>query len=370
MPRNKVLFLTLKIFSATGGIEKVCKVAGKALNELYPENLTIFSMYDKQKDVDKKYFPALVFTGFNAQKIKGVYSSIKNGIRSKIVILSHINLLPVGYLIKKISPKTKLVLFAHGIEVWQPLSGLKLKMLSKVDSILAVSNYTKDKMRNLYKLDKRKFQILNNCLDPFLPIFINGDVQSILYKKYNLSESDFILITVTRIAADEQYKGHEKILESMSTLVREFPNIKYLIVGKYDKSEKERLDILIDNYNLKDKIIFTGFVLDEALAAHYKLANVYVMPSKGEGFGIVFIEAMFYKLPVIAGNSDGSVDPLLNGKLGQLVNPDNAEELTVAIKNVILRSCAFKPDQNLLIQNFSYSIYKEKLKVAIEKLLN
>lgn len=370
MPRHKALFITLKIFSATGGIEKVCKVAGKALSELYPENLSIFSIYDKQQDADTKYFPASVFTGFGAQKIKGIYSSIKKGVKSKIVILSHVNLLPVGYLIKLISPNTKLVMFAHGIEVWQPLSAFKLKMLSKVDSIFAVSNYTKDKMCSVNNLDKSKLQVLNNCLDPFLPTEINADEKSNLYKKYNLSASDFILITVTRIAADEQYKGHEKVIQSMSSLVEEFSNLRYLIVGKYDVSEKERLDKLVEENNLKDKIIFTGFIPDEQLAAHYTLADLYVMPSKGEGFGIVFIEAMFYGLPVIAGNADGSVDALCNGNLGQLINPDDSIELTAAIKKVICNSAAFKPDQNLLKQYFDYPVYKMKLKQALEKLYN
>ncbi|MEJ7820838.1 MAG: glycosyltransferase family 4 protein [Chitinophagaceae bacterium] len=364
--RKQILFLTLKIFSAEGGIEKVCKIAGKALYELFPESVSIFSMYDKQGDVDPKYFPSSAFGGFAAQKLKTIYSSIKEGIKSKVVIISHINLLPVGYLIKKVSPQTKLVLFAHGIEVWQSLSVLKLKMLRKVDSILAVSNYTKNTMLNLYKLDTANVQVLNNCLDPFLPTLINAEEKLVLYKKYNLSESDFILITVTRIAADEQYKGHEKIIESMSSLIEEFPNIRYLIVGNYDQSEKKRLDRLINNYNLKANITFTGFIPDDELAAHYKLADLYVMPSKGEGFGIVFIEAMFYGLPVIAGNTDGSVDPLCNGKLGQLINPDDAIELTAAIKRVIKNSVAFKPDVNLLMQNFSYPIYKKNLKEAVE----
>ena len=94
------------------------------------------------------------------------------------------------------------------------------------------------------------------------------------------------------------------------------------------------------------------------------------MPSYGEGFGIVFIEAMYYGLPVIAGNKDGSVDALLNGKLGLLVNPDKPEEITLAIKKVIDNKSAFKPDYNLLMQNFSYKVYKEKIEAALKNLGN
>jgi glycosyltransferase involved in cell wall biosynthesis len=370
MQKHRILFLTLKTFSATGGIEKVCKVAGKALYELEGENVKIFSMYDRTKSVDTKYFPPSVFTGFGAQKLKTLFTSISQGIKSKIVILSHINLLPIAFLIKKLSPKTKLVLFAHGVEVWQPLSRIKLKMLDQLDLIIAVSNYTKDKIVNLHNHKHIKCKVLNNCLDPFLSETVNTEERSNLYKKYDLSRDNFIMITVTRIAADEQYKGHDKVIESMSDIIDEFPDLRYIIAGKYDLLEKERLDKLIADHNLKDKIIFTGFVPDESLAAHYKIADLYVMPSKGEGFGIVFIEAMFFGLPVIAGNEDGSVDPLCNGELGSLVDPDDVNEVANAIKKVITDRSSFKPNGNLLMQKFSYPVYKKNLEETLKSLYN
>jgi phosphatidyl-myo-inositol dimannoside synthase len=92
------------------------------------------------------------------------------------------------------------------------------------------------------------------------------------------------------------------------------------------------------------------------------------MPSKKEGFGIVFIEAMYYNLPVIAGNKDGSVDALLNGKLGLLVDPDSQEEINNAIKKIINHEESFLPDHNLLMQNFSFGSYKNNLKGIMESL--
>ena len=85
------------------------------------------------------------------------------------------------------------------------------------------------------------------------------------------------------------------------------------------------------------------------------------MPSRKEGFGIVFIEAMYYGLPVIAGNMDGSSDALLHGKLGQLVNPDSVEEIANAISNILKNKPSYIPDRKLLIQHFSYETYKNNL---------
>ena len=92
---------------------------------------------------------------------------------------------------------------------------------------------------------------------------------------------------------------------------------------------------MIKKRGLQQQVIFTGFVPDEELADHFNLADIYIMPSEKEGFGIVFIEAMFYHKPVIAGNKDGSVDALLNGSLGLLVNPESLDEVTCALIRMI-----------------------------------
>ena len=170
--KHRVLFLTLRIFSATGGIERVCRIAGKALYELglqYGGTVKVFSMYGRPDNADRNnYFPQLLFTGFNGDKIRYVRRAISEGRRSKVVLMSHINLLVVGYFIKFFRPSVKLVLLAHGIEVWKPLPGWRKKMLLKCDLILPVSHFTKEKMKTLYGIPEEKFSVLNNCLDPIL----------------------------------------------------------------------------------------------------------------------------------------------------------------------------------------------------------
>ena len=363
---NKTLFLTLKIFSATGGIEKVCRIVGKILYELNSSKTLIYSLYDEPRSTDKRYFPPDVFKGFNTNKIKFIYSSVAEGIRNKIIILSHINLLPVGYLIKLFTSKTKLVLFVHGIEVWNNLSQRKIRMLKKCDRIIAVSHFTKDKLISNYGIQDSKCVVINNCIDPYLQKNNNDFNKSALEQKFGVTSGNFILLTVTRIAADEKYKGHEKVIESLGMISKEFPNARYIIVGKYDASEKIRLDNLIAKYNLSHAVVFTGFVPDDELPGYYKFSDVFIMPSSGEGFGISFIEAMYYGLPVIAGNVDGSVDALCNGKLGVLVNPHNIEEIVDALKRIIKDKHSFTPDDNLLMENFSYQVYKQKLSEALK----
>jgi len=371
---SNILFLTLKVFSATGGIEKVCKVVCKGISDLGAENsffrnFAVLSMYDGAADADKKYISPDKFKGFCQRKMAFAGSAISKGSNSKIVLLSHINLLSIGYIIKLISPKTKLVIFAHGIEVWKNLSFFKKLMLQKCDSILAVSQFTKNLMVKEHQLSADKIVVLNNCLDPFLPAPVTGGKNKNLLFQYGINDGDIVLMTLSRLSSLELYKGYDNVIISLQTLKVKYPGIKYLIVGKYDAIEKKRLDDLISDFKLEKNVLFPGYINDEDLARYYSLADLYVMPSKKEGFGIVFIEAMYYGLPVIAGNKDGSADALLNGKLGVLINPDDQQEITNAIESFIIKRDYSKPDQHLLIEHFGFNGYKKRLGIILQNLL-
>ena len=360
-----ILFLTLRVFSATGGIEKVCRLAGRALHLLSVENsndnVKVFSMYDEPADVNELYFPAALFTGFGKSKVHFITAAIKEGIKNQLVILSHVNLLVVGFIIKLISPKTKVVLVAHGIEVWRIFPKWKKMMLNKFDLILPVSEFTKTRMMELYGIPEKKITVLNNCLDPFLPLPLKAKKSERLLQLYGINENDTVLFTLTRMATGERYKGYDHVIQAVYELRHIKPAIKYLIVGKYDEAEKARLDEIITRLSLQDNIILAGFIPDEEIAIHFNLADIYIMPSQKEGFGIVFIEALYYGKPVIAGNIDGSVDALKNGIFGLLVNPTNQLQITNAIVEVITNRQKFIPDSVKVIEHFGFDTYKEKL---------
>ena len=307
------------------------------------------------------YFPQLMFTGFGGHRAGFIFNSIKTSRRAKVVMLSHINLLMVGVLIKWLNPSIKLVMLAHGIEVWDRLPGWKKWMLGRCDLILPVSQFTKDKMVALHGLPENKLQVLNNCLDPFLERPLQAGRQAGLLERYGLQAGDKILLTVARMADTEVYKGYDKVIQALPLLVEAYPHLRYLLVGSYGKKEKGRLDNMIRQQGLIDRVIFAGFVADEELAAHFNLADIFIMPSEKEGFGIVFIEAMFYGKPVIAGNIDGSVDALRNGELGLLVDPGNVEEIAAAVKKILANAGKFLPDADKLQAHFGYTAYKRKL---------
>lgn len=360
---NKILFLTLRVFSATGGIEKVCRVLGKALNEIATAgkgSLEVLSMYGDAHAADNNpYFPAGIFTGYSQSKWRCALAGLKKGYKKDVVILSHVNLLPIGWLIKKMSPATKLILLTHGIEIWQPLGRLKKKMLSSCDLVISVSEFTKMKLVSVQGMPVEKCRVIHNCLDPFLLPPPGGLKRTALRKKYGLDEDDFIFFTLTRLARTERHKGYGKVIHAIAAHQPQTGSrIAYLIAGKSTDEEAAYIRTVAAKENISEKVILAGFIAEEDIADYFEMADCYIMPSSKEGFGLTFIEAMNYGLPVIAGNRDGSVDALAGGQLGILVDPDDNTAIAAAMVSVIKNREAFLPDQFILQQKFNYEKYK------------
>lgn len=368
---DSVLFLTLRIFSATGGIEKMCRIICKALyeNTLFRfSRFQVVSSHDHQSEADRNpYFPAELFTGCHGSKPAFLFRSVRKGLGKSHVILSHVNLLPAGWLIKLLSPRTRIIMFAHGIEVWEMPLGFRKYLLGCVDDFLCVSEFTRARMIELHKLPPEKCMVLNNCLDPFLPLPVGGEKGISIRKKLGISQDDFVLFTLTRMKSSERYKGYDRVLEALSLLKDEFPNLKYLIAGKWDNDEQEYISEIIHKNGLKGRVIISGFVEEDTLPSCFKAADVFIMPSFREGFGLVFVEAMYYGLPVIAGDRDGSVDALAGGSLGLLTDPFDVTLLAAAIRKMISGKNQYLPDKALLMKSFGYDSYRsafyEKLRL-------
>src|SRR5262249_1051198 len=148
--------------------------------------------------------------------------------------------------------------------------------------------------------------ILPNCVD--VNRFTPGERDRSLVDRYGLRSSK-VMLTVGRIAAGERYKGFDEVIDVLPKLRQRFPDLKYLIVG--DGSERSRLEAQMRIRGLSDCVIFAGRIPESEKVAHYNLADVFVMPSYGEGFGIALIEAAACGIPIVGSSADGSRDALL-----------------------------------------------------------
>ena len=138
------------------------------------------------------------------------------------------------------------------------------------------------------------------------------------------------------LASLERKKGIDELIELMPRLVELHPTVKYMIVG--EGHDRPRLEAKVKSLKISNNVIFTGRVPKSEKVAHYNLADVFVMPSRGEGFGIVLIEAAACGIPVIGSDTDGSREALLHGKLGEVIYPAEFEAVVRCDLRCIERS--------------------------------
>ena len=102
-----------------------------------------------------------------------------------------------------------------------------------------------------------------------------------------------------------------------------------------DGDDRPRLEAKAERLGVNDRVVFAGYVPEEEKEDHYRLADAFVMPGRGEGFGIVYLEAMACGVPVVASSADASREAVRNGQLGSVVDPDDPDDLLRGIHEAL-----------------------------------
>jgi glycosyltransferase involved in cell wall biosynthesis len=155
-----------------------------------------------------------------------------------------------------------------------------------------------------------------------------GERDASVIERYGLAGKR-VLLTLGRIVSKERGKGFDEVLELLPRLLSRVPEIIYVIAG--DGDYRPALEQKARDLGLAERVVFTGKITEQEKPSLFRCADVYVMPSRGEGFGFVFLEAMACGIPVIGSSVDGSRDAVLDGQLGQIVDPDDSDALLAAI---------------------------------------
>jgi len=263
--------------------------------------------------------------------------------RPDLIITTHLYFAPVARWLQRLAgiPYWTVV---HGVEAWGPLRPSLASALRSADRVLAVSRYSRDRIVEHQFADSSRVTILPNTFE--VARFAPARRSPELLARYGIRPDQPVVLTVARLESSERYKGIDEMLAVFPEVIRSVPNAHYLILG--EGSDRGRLQQLVAERGLQAAVTFAGNVPREELCAHYNLCNLFAMPSRGEGFGIVFLEALACGKPVLAGNQDGSADPLRDGELGLLVDPDDPAELRDAIIAVLQKRHPhpniFRPD--------------------------
>lgn len=243
-----------------------------------------------------------------------------------LVVCGHLHLLPVARLLT-LWLRAPLALVVHGIEAWSPHPDPAVARSAALpDLVLAVSRLTARRFGAWSKVEPGRLRLLPNAVH--LERFGPGPRPGGLAARYGV-EGRKVLLTLGRMSADERYKGFDEVLEALPEVLRAHPDLVYLAAG--EGSDRPRLEARARELGLLDHVRFPGFVAEAEKADHYRLADAYAMPGRGEGFGRVFQEAMACGIPVVASTADGSLEAVADGALGIAVDPGDPRDVARGI---------------------------------------
>ena len=251
----------------------------------------------------------------------------------------------------------------YGKEVWERLPNGERCALAASTAIWTISRYSRDRACAANDLDVEKVQMLPCVVDG--DVFTPGPKSPDLMARYGL-EGAKVLMTVARLWSGDIYKGVDVTIRAIPAIAKVFPEVKYLVIGRGD--DQPRLAQLAKDLGVSDRVVFAGFVPTPDLVEHYRLADAYIMPSQ-EGFGIVYLEAMACGKPVLAGDADGSADPLQDGRLGWQV-PHRDPEAVAAACIEILKGEDQRCDGQWLREQCLALFGKDALTQQLKQLLN
>ena len=140
---------------------------------------------------------------------------------------------------------------------------------------------------------------------------------------------------------EDRYKGHDTLVRSLPLILARVPDAQWVVIGGGPR--REQLERLAEIHGVADNVRFLGQVANEDRDAWLERAHVFAMPSRvpggglgGEGFGIVYMEASWRGLPVVAGNVGGAVDAVVDGETGLLVDANDPVAVSDAVSRLLV----------------------------------
>lgn len=194
--------------------------------------------------------------------------------------------------------------------------------LRSSDLVIVNSGYTRSRMLSRYRISEEKVKVI-------YPL-----AQELERNKFPSSDRDSKTRNILSVANIQPKKGQKVLIEAMRLLKR--PGLKLTFVGKIkDRTYYEELLEVIALYGLQDCVSLTGFLTRDALISSYQDADIFVLPSLGEEYGMVIQEAMSFGLPVVASDVGGIPEQITSGVNGILVPPGDAVALSEILSKML-----------------------------------
>jgi phosphatidyl-myo-inositol dimannoside synthase len=309
-----MLLLATELWRTHGGVQRYMRMIA---NILVSENrqLNVISFLDRDSDRPNhtERFTVRCSGGSKWKLCTEAFRLSRVG-AARTTIVGHVSLLPLAYSLRKIGLIDRYFLVLHGIEAWRRLPWMCRVAARNATAVIATTRYT-----------AREFCFHNGIADAKCNVIPLGCAFRLPIIRRQSPVRQLNILTVTRLAASEAYKGVETILLSVREARHAGLDVKLNLVGSGD--DKSRLEKLAFFWNIHDAVRFRGSVSDAELEQLFRDSHIFVLPSKNEGFGIAFLEAMAAGLPCIGANHGGTPEVIEHGETGFLIEHGDVAQL-------------------------------------------
>ena len=272
-----------------------------------------------------------VFTGCERAKGRFTMTALRAARRkAKLVLAAHPNLGPVVQAMRIVAPRMKSIICTHGIDVWEPLGGLRRRALRNCSLVLAPSKDTAEHVASEQGVARGRIRVLPWALDPQFEALIAAGSQSAPPREFPAGR---VILTVGRWLATERYKGMDTLITALPRLLTRWPEVQVVMVGTGD--DRAWLEDLAEKNGVNRHVHFLPGLNYSELAACYAACEIFALPSSGEGFGLVYLEAMACGKPVIGGAHGGAPEIIEDGVTGYLVPHGDPIQLATSIEALL-----------------------------------
>jgi glycosyltransferase involved in cell wall biosynthesis len=326
---KRVLFACTEVF-ANGGIQRFNRTLLAAIGRL-DVVCDVYSLNDSRAAVEQappSGAASVHAFGRSKARFAVALSGALATARYDYVLIGHVHFVELITTALSLLPfrKPRTVLIAHGIDVWSGLTGARRRAVSSIHKTLCVSDYTRRMMQaQAPELEDSAFALFPNALHDS---WLQYSTAAPAYSPIRPLPERFIL-SVARLDRVDRTKGILTVIEAMAMLD---PMLHYIVAGRGD--DMDFLRAAAGRHRVAQRVHFLGSVPDEELVRLYRECEAFVLPSGQEGFGIVFLEAMFFGAPVIAAREKGAVDVVRDEETGLLVEYGNVVSLAKAVERL------------------------------------
>jgi phosphatidylinositol alpha-1,6-mannosyltransferase len=286
--------------------------------------------------------------------------------RPKIVLAAHPNLAPIVRAMQVVAPRMKSIVCTHGVEVWEALSPMRKRALRRASLVLSPSRATADFLVSLQGVAAERIRVLPWALDPDFELKTATSSAKVPAQ----FPSGRVVLAVGRWLATERYKGMDTLILTLPRLLQHWPDLQLAIVGTGD--DREWLENIARDSGVQGHVHFlTGLTYAE-LSATYAASEIFALPSRGEGFGFVYLEAMAHGKPVIGGAHGGAPEVIQDGVTGYVVQHGDTVQLATSIDALLANPEAAKQmglkGRERLEKEFRFNTFAKGFKKILREL--